>query len=65
MIVAYLGDRRPGETSAEQLFARVHAPHGGLTRGAVTHVVASAARRAGMAPFYAHRLRHTAATNVA
>ena len=38
------------------------APYGPLTRSTVTMVVAKASRRAGLGNFYAHRLRHTAAT---
>jgi site-specific recombinase XerD len=35
-----------------------------LTRGAVTQIVAHAAERCGFERFYAHRLRHTAATGM-
>ncbi|MEV1249097.1 tyrosine-type recombinase/integrase [Nonomuraea sp. NPDC050022] len=35
-----------------------------MTRGAVTQVVARAARRCGMGTIFAHRLRHTAATSM-
>jgi site-specific recombinase XerD len=35
-----------------------------VARGAVTQVVARAARRADLGPIYAHRLRHTAATGM-
>jgi len=44
------------------VFVGPRAPHRALTRGAVTQVVARAARRAGLGTIYAHRLRHTAAT---
>ena len=43
---------------------RVRAPRQALTRGAVTQIVARAARRAGFDPVYAHRLRHAAATGM-
>ena len=33
-----------------------------MSRGAVTNVVASAARKAGLGTVHAHRLRHSAAT---
>jgi len=35
-----------------------------MTRGAVTQLVARAARRAGLGVLFAHRLRHTAATGM-
>lgn len=63
VIVAYLrAPQWPATSGSREVFARVRAPHGPLTRLAVTQVVARAAGRAGMAPVYAHRLRHTAAT---
>jgi integrase/recombinase XerD len=65
VLVAYLTGGHPGAAAAgDRVFARVRAPHGRLTRGAVTQVVARAAQRAGFEPFYAHRLRHTAATEM-
>ena len=64
-LMSYLTGGHPGAAAAgSRVFARVRAPHGPLTRGAVTQVVASAAKRAGFEPFYAHRLRHTAATGI-
>jgi len=65
VLAAYLTSGHPGTaTAGGSVFVRVRAPHGPLTRGAVTQVVARAAQRAGFAPFYAHRLRHTAATGM-
>jgi integrase/recombinase XerD len=65
VLVAYLTDGHPGAAVCQgAVFARLRAPHGPLTRGAVTQVVAQAAVRAGFEPFYAHRLRHTAATGM-
>jgi site-specific recombinase XerD len=65
VLVEYLTAGHPGTAAAGgTVFVRVRAPHGPLTRGAVTQVVARAAQRAGFAPFYAHRLRHTAATGM-
>jgi integrase/recombinase XerD len=65
VLVEYLTAGHPGTTAAGGcVFVRVRAPHGPLTRGAVTQVVARAAGRAGFVPFYAHRLRHTAATGM-
>ena len=43
---------------------RVLAPHRALSSGAVTTIVAAAARRAGLGRIHAHRLRHTAATEM-
>jgi integrase/recombinase XerD len=76
-IVAYLtASRRPttdpgidggsgsGIGAGRAVFVTVKAPQRALTRGAVTQVVARAARRAGFGPIYAHRLRHTAATGM-
>jgi site-specific recombinase XerD len=42
----------------------VNAPHGPLTPATVGRVVADAARRAGVGGVTAHRLRHTAATEM-
>jgi len=63
-VVAYLTAERPATTTHRELFGRVRAPHGPLTRLAVTQLVARAAGRAGLAPVYAHQLRHTAATEM-
>jgi site-specific recombinase XerD len=64
-MAAYLTDGHPGTAVCQgRVFARVRAPHGPLTRGAVTQVVARAAVRAGFDPFFARRLRHTAATGM-
>jgi integrase len=46
------------------LFTRLRAPHGGLSAGAVSQVVRRACRRAGLPMVGAHRLRHTAATEM-
>jgi integrase/recombinase XerD len=46
------------------LFTRVLAPHNGLSSSAVSQVVSSACRRAGIPRMGAHRLRHTAATEM-
>jgi site-specific recombinase XerD len=60
-IVAYLTGLRPA-TSARQVFVCVYAPYAGMSRNAVTNVVARAARRTGLGVVHAHRLRHSAAT---
>ncbi len=61
-LVAYLTTSRHATAAARTVFVGTRAPHRALTRGAVTQVVARAARRAGLGTIYAHRLRHTAAT---
>ncbi|MGH8327503.1 MAG: site-specific integrase [Steroidobacteraceae bacterium] len=63
-IAAYLRDGRPDSAQGRSVFIRLLAPHGALSRGGVTNVVASAAQRAGLEGVYAHRLRHTAATEM-
>jgi site-specific recombinase XerD len=46
------------------VFVRVKAPHRALTPPGVTQVVVSAGRRAGLGDVTAHRLRHTAASEL-
>lgn len=60
---AYLRRGRPAAES-RQLFLRSRAPQRGLSSSAVSAIVAAAARRAGLPPMAAHRLRHTAATEL-
>jgi integrase/recombinase XerD len=60
-VVSYLTDGRPG-TQAREVFLCACAPWRAMSRGAVTNVVARAARRAGLGVIHAHRLRHSAAT---
>lgn len=62
-IVAWLQRGRLVGSDAH-VFTRVHAPHRGLTSQAVSRIVYSASVRAGLPPIYAHRLRHTAATQM-
>jgi integrase/recombinase XerD len=64
VIARYLLDGRPSTAQDRRLFQRVKAPHCGLTTGGITQVVFSAARRAGLGQMHAHRLRHTAATQM-
>lgn len=64
VITAYLADGRPATAQDRCLFVRVKAPHHGLTTGGITQVVVSAAKRAGLGQIHAHRLRHTAATDM-
>lgn len=61
-IAAYLRDSRPVSAQGRTVFVRLMAPHRALSPTGVTNVVAAAARRAGLEPIYAHRLRHFAAT---
>jgi site-specific recombinase XerD len=46
------------------VFTRFRAPQGGLSAGAVTQIVRRACARAGLPVVGAHRLRHTAATEM-
>lgn len=46
------------------VITRVRAPHGPLTPGGVSNIVASACRRAGLPVAHAHRLRHAAAAGM-
>jgi integrase/recombinase XerD len=46
------------------VFTRLRAPHGGLSAGAVSQIVRRACQRAGLPIVSAHRLRHTAATEM-
>jgi integrase/recombinase XerD len=61
-IVSYLRRRPPTESRA--LFLRVIAPAGAIRSSAVSGVVRSACARAGLPSVGAHRLRHTAATEM-
>ena len=63
-MAAYLQDGRPPAALDRSVFIRIKAPHRGLTGGGVTQAVAAAARRAGLGTIYAHRLRHSAATQM-
>lgn len=62
-LVGYLRRGRP-ETSDRRLFVRLDAPRTGLSSGAVTAVVQTAGRRAGVAVTGAHQLRHTVAVEL-
>jgi site-specific recombinase XerD len=63
-IVAYLQDGRPMTAQGRSLFVRIRAPHQALTPHGVTQVVVAAGNRAGLGDVTAHRLRHTAATEL-
>lgn len=61
---AYLQDGRPASAQGRALFVRIKAPLGPLMSSGVSGVVAAAAGRAGLGRVRAHRLRHTAATQM-
>jgi len=63
-VAGYLRRGRPASAEGRCLFIRVKAPHRPLTPGGVTNVVVAAGRRAGLGQIAAHRLRHTAATEM-
>jgi site-specific recombinase XerD len=63
-IAVYLRDGRPLGFSGREVFVRIKAPWRPLTGGGVTQVVVSASKRAGIGEVTAHRLRHTAATEL-
>jgi integrase/recombinase XerD len=63
-IAVYLRDARPPGFSGREVFVRIKAPLRPLTAGGVTQVVISASKRAGLGEVTAHRLRHTAATEL-
>jgi integrase/recombinase XerD len=62
-IVAWLRRGRPA-SGCREVFLRVRAPIVALSAGGVTAVVRQASRRAGVPLCGAHRLRHTAATEL-
>jgi integrase/recombinase XerD len=61
-LVAYLRVR--GRPPTRILFLRARAPSRGMGASTVTQIVLRASRRAGLAPVFAHRLRHTVATEM-
>jgi site-specific recombinase XerD len=63
-IAAYLRRGRRANAEVRSVFVRVNAPHHALSTSGVAHVVTSTARRAGLGHIHAHRLRHTAATQL-
>jgi integrase/recombinase XerD len=63
-VVAYLHCGRPASGRGRTVFVRIKAPHRSLSASGVTQIVAAAARRAGLGQIHAHRLRHTAATQM-
>jgi integrase/recombinase XerD len=63
-LVAYLRDGRPTDAGTRAVFMRVRAPRGAMTPMGITQVVVSASKRAGLDEITAHRLRHTAASEL-
>jgi integrase/recombinase XerD len=62
-LAEYLRRDRP-DCAGNSLFLRVHAPVRELASAGVSEVVLAASRRAGIEGIHAHRLRHTAGTQL-
>lgn len=63
-LAEYLRNARPANAQGRTVFVRAIAPHHALGASRVSTIVADAARRAGLGRVHAHRLRHTAATEL-
>lgn len=63
-LAQYLASARPADAQGRTVFVRHFAPHHALGASRVSGIVAAAARRAGIGRVHAHRLRHTAATEL-
>jgi site-specific recombinase XerD len=63
-IAGYLRRGRPASALDRAVFVRALAPHHRMGSSAVSRVVKTAAERAGLGTVRAHRLRHTAATEL-
>lgn len=63
-LAQYLRHARPAEAQGRTVFVRHFAPHHALGASRVSGIVADAARRADLGRVHAHRLRHTAATEL-
>ena len=63
-LAEYLSSARPADAQGRTVFVRHFAPHHALGASRVSTIVADAARRAGLGRVHAHRLRHTAATEL-
>ena len=62
-IASYLRRGRP-QSSRREVFLRAKAPYDPIASGTVASTVRRACRRAGIAEFGSHRLRHTAACDM-
>jgi site-specific recombinase XerD len=63
-LAEYLEHARPADAQGRTVFVRYFAPHHALSASRVSTIVADAAKRAGLGRIHAHRLRHTAATEL-
>ena len=63
-LAEYLSSARPADAQGRTVFVRHLAPHHALGASRVSTIVADAARRADLGRVHAHRLRHTAATEL-
>lgn len=63
-LAEYLQHARPADAQGRTVFVRHFAPHRALSPTRVSTIVGDAARRAGLGRVHAHRLRHTAATEL-
>ncbi len=63
-IATYLRDGRPESATGRTVFVQVNAPHGPLGSSGVRGLVTAAGQRAGLVGIHAHRLRHTAASEM-
>ena len=63
-LAQYLRHARPAKARGRTVFVRHFAPYNALSECRVSTIVADAARRAGVGRVHAHRLRHTAATQL-
>ncbi len=62
-VAGWLSRGRP-RCVAREVITRVRAPHKRLSSGGISDIVRAACTRAGVPEVYAHRLRHTAATEM-
>jgi integrase/recombinase XerD len=63
-VASWLREGRPLDAACPAVFVRLRAPHGRLASTSVSYVVRRACARAGVTAAGAHRLRHTAATQM-
>lgn len=63
-IAAYLQCGRPTTAQGRTLFVRIRAPHHALGTSGISQIVRRVAQQAGLGRIHAHRLRHTAATEM-